>query len=395
VRSEDQHIKSGPLAVQLRDRIEREGPISFRDWMQAALYDENHGYYCRTGPIRQGRAGDYRTAPETSPLFAATFASYFSKLFAELSPELDSPLTWTIFESGAGGGAFAHHVLKTLRDRYPEVFAVTKYVIDEISQSASRRLQAQLSEFADRVTFQRLAEINNPVKAGICFSNELIDAFPVHRVIGREGKLRELCVGISDGEFGWVESDPDRRVAEYCARIELQLAEDQIAELNLDAENYFARAAGLFDRGFVITVDYGAERSELLESPDRFAGTLRAFRRHQMIQDVLADPGEQDLTTTVDWTQIKAAGRRSGLRPIRFERLDQFLLAEGLTDVLSEMLGQTRDQVEALRLTTGAREMIMPHGLSASFQILVQEKAPAASLLGNQMNLPPVNGDKG
>jgi SAM-dependent MidA family methyltransferase len=134
--------------------------------------------------------------------------------------------------------------------------------------------------------------------------------------------------------------------------------------------------AGLFDRGFVITVDYGAERSELLESPDRFAGTLRAFRRHQMVPNVLAAPGEQDLTTTVDWTQLKEAGRRAGLRATRFERLDQFLVAEGLTDVLSEMLRQAVDQVEAVRLTTGAREMIMPHGLTASFQILVQEKQP-------------------
>ncbi len=376
VKSEDQQIKSEPLTVQLRNRIEREGPISFRDWMQAALYDENHGYYCSTNQIRQGRAGDYRTAPETSPLFAATFASYFSKLCAELSLEFDPPPTWTIFESGAGGGAFAYGVLKALRDLYPEVFAVTNYVIDEISQSARQRLQTQLSEFVDRVRFKRLAEVDSPIAAGVCFSNELIDAFPVHRVIGREGKLRELCVGTSDDEFVWVESDPNQRVADYCARIELQLAEGQIAEINLAAENYLARVAGLFDRGFVITVDYGAERSQLLESPDRFAGTLRAFRRHQMIQNVLADPGKQDLTTTVDWTQIRDAGRHDGLRAIRFERLDQFLLAEGLTDVLSEMLGQTKDQVEAVRLTTGAREMIMPHGLTASFQILVQEKRP-------------------
>ncbi|MDX6384197.1 MAG: hypothetical protein QOK48_1770 [Blastocatellia bacterium] len=376
MKSLDQKIESQPLGRRLRARIEREGAITFRDWMQAALYDERHGYYCRGGQIRQGRAGDYRTAPETSPLFAATFASYFSKLFAELSSAPGSLRGWTIFESGAGGGEFAHGVLKTLRDHHPGIFAITNYVIDEISPSARLRVQTQLSEFADRVTFQRLGEIDNPINAGVCFSNELMDAFPVHRVIGRGGRLRELGVGLSGDEFVWVESEPGQRVADYCARIELQLAEGQIAEINLDAENHLARVAGLFDRGFVITVDYGAERSELLESPDRFSGTLRAFRRHQMIPNVLAAPGEQDLTTTVDWTQLKEAGRRAGLRANRFERLDQFLLAEGLTDVLSELLRQTVDQVEAVRLTTGAREMIMPHGLTASFQILVQEKQP-------------------
>ena len=82
---------SGSLEERLRARIKREGPISFYDWMKAALYDEHEGYYCRADKLQQGRQGDYRTAPETSPLFAATFANYFSKLFAELGP----PTAWT------------------------------------------------------------------------------------------------------------------------------------------------------------------------------------------------------------------------------------------------------------------------------------------------------------
>lgn len=370
--SNDLETGNDSLSARLRERIERAGPISFRDWMQAALYDERDGYYCRPDRVRQGRAGDYRTAPESSPLFAATFARYFSSLFSELG----SPPAWTIFEAGAGGGEFAHGVLNTLKGRYPEVFSATTYVIDEVSPATRGRAAERLSEFAERLTFQRLVEIDNPAFAGVVFSNELIDAFPVHRVIMRNGRLSELCVGLNQDDFVWVERDPVQRVAEYCRRVELRLSEGQIAEINLEAEEFISRAAELFDRGYLITVDYGAERNELLDSPDRFAGTLRAFHRHQLITNVLARPGEQDLTTTVDWTQIKEVGRRAGLRAVRLERLDQFLLSEGLLQRLSEMLAQTQDQVEALRLSTGAREMIMPHGLAASFQVLVQEKGP-------------------
>jgi len=362
------------LASRLRARIERDGPISFRDWMQAALYDERDGYYCRPGPVRQGRSGDYRTAPETSPLFAATFAWYFSKLFADLFFELGSPPKWTIFEAGAGGGEFAYGVLSSLRAKYPDVFSVTSYVIDEVSSVVRRRAEERLSEFAECLTFQRLVEVDNPAIGGVCFSNELIDAFPVHRVIMRNGRLRELCVGLKQNDFIWVERDPDQRVDEYCRRIELQLAEGQIAEINLEAEEYISRAAGLFERGFLVTVDYGAARNELFDAPHRFEGTLRAFHRHQLIDKVLARPGEQDLTTTVDWTQIREVGRRAGLRAIRFQRLDKFL-AEGI-GILSEMIAHTSDPVEALRLSTSAREMIMPNGLAASFQVLVQEKHP-------------------
>src|SRR4030081_2050774 len=102
----DDYFENKSLASRLRARIEREGPITFRDWMQAALSDQGDGYYCRPDRIRQGRAGDYRTAPESSPLFAATFAWYFSKLFAELFFELGSPPIWTIFVAGAGEGEF-------------------------------------------------------------------------------------------------------------------------------------------------------------------------------------------------------------------------------------------------------------------------------------------------
>jgi SAM-dependent MidA family methyltransferase len=365
----DGQTQNDSLTSRLREQIEREGPISFCDWMAAALYDERDGYYCRANRVRQGRAGDYRTAPESSPLFAATFARYFSQLFSQLG----SPSSWTIFEAGGGSGEFAFGILAALQSHHPRVFAATNYVIDEISPDAGLRAAARLSEFEDRVKFAPLSEIRSPVDAGIVFSNELIDAFPVHRVAMSSGKLRELCVGVEQENFVWVECDPDQPVHDYCQRVGLHLAEGQIAEVNLNAEDFVLTAASLFERGFVITVDYGAERSELLNSPNRREGTLRAFRRHQLLEDPLARPGEQDLTTTIDWTQIREAGAGAGLKTCRYERLDQFLLHEGLLDELETRAGRLSD-ADALKLRVSAREMILPQALAASFQVLVQKK---------------------
>jgi SAM-dependent MidA family methyltransferase len=357
------------LADRLRSRIKQEGPITFYEWMSAALYDEQDGYYCRADRIPQGRAGDYRTAPETSPLFAATFANYFSKLFTDLK----WPQSWTIFEAGSAGGEFAHGLLSSLRQYDPQIFAATNYVIDEISPAARQRATDRLAEFADRVTFRRLAEVVKPTM-GIVFTNELIDALPVHRVIMRDGKLSELCVGLNRTDFAWGECDLTPLVAEYAERTRMPLDEGQIAEINLDAEDFVSQAAAMLDPGYVVTVDYGAERYDLWRSPNRQQGTLRAFRRHQFVDDVLAVPGELDLTTTIDWTQIREAGERAGLRTLRFERLDQFLLAEGLPIRLMD-LSSTLDAVESIRLHTSARELVLPTGLAASFQVLVQEKA--------------------
>ena len=363
--------KSSSLAERLRARIRREGPISFRDWMQAALYDEHEGYYCRSDLDRQGRAGDYRTAPETSPLFGATFARYFAKLFTELG----SPSSWIILEAGAGSGEFARGVLTGLKSNYPDVFRATRYAIDEISPDCRTRVALRLSEFSDHVEFLTVNEIAEPTANLIIFSNELIDAFPVHRVSLHHGKLRELCVGSDESDFVWLECAPSERVVEYCQNHDLSLAENQTIEINLDAENFILQAASMIETGFLITVDYGAERSELLRDPHRHRGTLRAFYRHQMIDDVLAKPGEHDLTTTVDWTQIKEAGQRVGLQTVRHESLNRFLLGEGLLEEITRLVSNHQSDAHALHLSTSAREMIMPHGMASSFQVLVQKKS--------------------
>lgn len=366
------HELTPSLAARLRARIERDGPISFHDWMQAALFDEREGYYCRDDLSRWGRLGDYRTAPERTPLFAATFARYFAKLFAGLG----APPSWTIIEIGAGFGEFAAGVLTHLRAHHPGVFAATRYLIDEVSADARQQAKVNLSRFGDFFEFRCLSEITRTFAPAIVFSNELIDSFPVHRIVMRAGKLRALRVGLDNrNDFVWVESDLDAPLLAYCERVQLKLAEGQITEVNLHADNFILRAAALLECGFVITVDYGAERNELLHDPYRRQGTLRASYHHQVRGDVLVDPGKRDLTTTIDWTQLKEAGERAGLQATRLERLDRFLMNEGLLEELEVLTRQAPDDAEALRLRTGAREMIMPDGMAASFQVLVQEKA--------------------
>src|SRR5918996_5326750 len=123
------------LAEQLREQIRLRGPIPFRDWMLAALYDPEFGYYNRSDLERWGREADYRTSPERSELFAATFARYFAKLYDDLG----RPERWTIVEGGGGNGRFAQGVLRTLFERFPQIFAATRYVVYELSDDALQR----------------------------------------------------------------------------------------------------------------------------------------------------------------------------------------------------------------------------------------------------------------
>jgi SAM-dependent MidA family methyltransferase len=362
-------ITSSTLAQRLCERIRREGPITFRNWMDAALYDEQEGYYRRNGRRRWGRGGDYRTSPERSTLFAATFASYFAKLYRELN----SPATWTIVEVGAGDGRFARGVLETFRDRFPQVFAATKFVIDETGADAS--LRNHLDAFTDRVQFKSLTD-SDPINPGIIFSNELLDAFPIHRVTRANGQLRELHVTVAgDEKFEWTTGPLSNPALEdYFTASAIELEEGQIADVNLDIKRWLQQVADKLARGYLVTVDYGADANALFNSSVRPNGTLRGFYRHELLDDPLARPGEQDLTSTVDWTFVKRVGVTLGLEVLKFERQDKFLLQEGLLEELELQARLAGSDAERLALSTAAREMILPNGMAASFQVLVQEK---------------------
>ncbi|HEY0404169.1 MAG TPA: SAM-dependent methyltransferase [Pyrinomonadaceae bacterium] len=361
------------LGHSLRQRILRDGPLPFNDWMEAALYDAEDGYYSRRDLARWGRDGDYLTSPVRSSLFAATFARYFAGLYEELG----APARWTIIEAGAGAGHFAAGVLETLRRDYPKAFASARYMIDEASADSIERARARLARFGERVAFGRLREMAAPAETAIIFANELLDAFPAHRVLMRDGRLRELCVGCdASGRFVWLECSPSTpRLDAYFRQLQITLAEGQTAEVNLAAEDWIARSAALFERGFLIAVDYGAEAEELFNSPDRRSGTLRAFRQHQFSDDVLARPGEQDLTATVNWTSIRNACAAASLQTTLFERQDKFLLQAGLLEQLERLTAGAQSEAEAVSLRAEARHMILPDSMSASFQVLVQKKS--------------------
>ena len=362
-----------PLAVQLRERITREGPMTFRDWMNAALYDPTYGYYCRADHQKWGREGDYRTSPERSPLFAATFARYFAKLYEQLG----APTAWTIVEAGAGEGRFAQRLMQTLADDSPGVFAATTFILDEVGQHSSAEARKRLERFGDQVRFGQLADLQ--IDEGVVFSNELLDALPVHRVKLDAGQYEEFYVKVDEnGEFQWqlgeLSAALQTGLCDYLRTIGVEPQEGQVFEVNLETGEWLRRVAYSLRRGYVVTVDYGSPAETLFSASASQEGTLRGFRRHQFVDDLLKDPGEHDLTTTVNWDFVKTCGARLGLDAVAFERQDRFLLANGFLEQLEVESARAGSDAERLRLSTTAREMILPNGMAAHFQVLVQEK---------------------
>jgi SAM-dependent MidA family methyltransferase len=369
--SESNSVRSHSLAERLAERIRRAGPMPFNQWMDAALYDQFEGYYKRPDLQRWGRAGDYRTSPECSELFAATFARYFAELFDTLG----QPPQWTIVECGAGDGSFAKGVLTTLQGSFPKTFRATRYCIDEISADAVARISQRVAAFDAQVEFMSLESLQ-PLDPGVVFSNELLDALPVHRLTRQNGELLESHVTLtSDGRFDWsTGSLSDSQLSELCRRNQIEIGEGQIVDVSLEIERWLAKVASKLANGYLITVDYGEESMTLYDSATRPNGTLRAYSRHSFVE-VLERPGEHDITSTVNWSQVKRVGSSLGLDTVQLERLDRFLLDTGLIEELETRMSEARSDAQKLDLSTRAREMILPGCMASSFQVLVQKRS--------------------
>ena len=144
-------------------------------------------------------------------------------------------------------------------------------------------------------------------------------------------------------------------------------------EINLQIDDWLTQVATKLEHGFLITVDYGAEAVELYDASRRPEGTLRGFSRHGFVDDLLVQPGEYDLTTSVNWTQVKTVSANLGFQVVEFASQDKFLLKAGLLDQLEYRLDRAETEAEKTALTIGAREMILPGGMASSFQVLVQK----------------------
>ena len=179
----------------------------------------------------------------------------------------------------------------------------------------------------------------------------------------------------AEGSFAWTTGSlSSQRLIEYCRVHSLELADGQIVEINLGIDDWLAQIAAKLDEGFLITVDYGEEARDLYDFTRRPYGSLRGFLRHDFVADVLAQPGDCDLTTTINWTQVKRTGESLGFRVVEFASQDKFLLHAGLLEELEFLLENAQTEAEKLTLSTSAREMILPGGMASSFQVLVHKK---------------------
>jgi len=363
-----------PLAELLADRIRRYGPITFADFMRECLYHPIHGYYSKS---ESTRFDDYYTSVDVHPIFGRLLA----RQFAEMWVHLGCPTEFVLVEAGAGVGRLALHILDFSALQLPAFYSALRYVA--VERSAARREQstARTKRHTDAGHFFSSIEIPPHIPAGCIFSNELVDALPVHRTILQGGALREIFVDFTDGCFvDSVATLSTCAITEYFSTQAIVLQEGQQAEAGLEACDWITEVGRRLERGYVLTIDYGHRAAELFDD-HHMRGTLLAYRDHRVTENYYASPGEQDLTAHVNFTALETWGKRSGLETAGLTSQTAFLLALGRGNEFADLYDAGQSELEQARARLQLKTLINPEGMGDRFQVLIQKKGAGAKPL--------------
>src|SRR3990172_3506303 len=334
-------------------------------FMDLALYDSESGYYARASR-RSGRAGDFFSSVDVGPLFGELLEIEIAEMAAILGTAAEP---FDLVEAGAGNGRLAADMLRTARTRDPALYHRTRLHLVEASAEARAAQRAALGDVFDRLASS--SSILPEAFDGVLVANELLDAMPVHQAVMRADGLREVFVDVGKDERHLVtrEGPPSTpALGAYLERAGIRLEPGWMAEINLNAVEWIEDAARRLRRGFVILVDYGHDARDLY-SAAHAAGTLSAFSRHTSGMGEtpgrpawLQRPGEQDITTHVDFTSIRNAGEAAGLTTLGF--LDQTYFLLGLTIASSSGLKAVPPSSLTNRLAL--QTLLMPGGLGST-----------------------------
>ena len=375
--------ESGPsgrstVAHRLAARARRFGPLPFSVFMEAALYDEEGGFFASGGGA--GRKADFVTSPEIGPLFAALLARALDAWWGDLG----RPDPYLVVDAGAGPGSLARDVVAA----GPDCLAALRYVLVERSpalrevEAARLPLELPALVLGPAEPAPTTDDEDGPVRrvpnagplltalpalpavpfTGVILANELLDNLPVDLVEYRHGRWHEVRVGAADAEGDalaevLVPAPPDvvRQAERFATGDGPGLPDGARIPLQAEATTWIRQALAVVERGRVVVIDYCDRSPRLARRP--WTEWLRTYRSHQPAGLPIENPGAGDITCEVAIDQLVAVAGG----PTAERTQAEFLRAHGIDDLAGRARAEWHDRahvgdLEALRARSRVHE---------------------------------------
>jgi SAM-dependent MidA family methyltransferase len=366
---------------EIRDLIQKNGRITFAQFMQACLYSPHGGFYSSRGNRISTHFG---TSPTSHPVFGALIARQLEQMWHLLG----DPPVFHVIEVGSGDGALAQSIVHACWRMAPRLAQVLYYVAADYEprwlqspdhtfdwdngtgdwMSPSRR-DAILG--VQRVKTAGLRAFRNVVGCILC--NELIDNFPVHRFAIQGGRVKEVFVTSAGGNLTEVLDEPSSpRIEERLTSLGLSLTEGYRGEVNLAMEDWTGQLSRALDRGFILTIDYGQLATDLYSLQNN-QGTLVCYNRHVVSSDPYQHIGQQDITCQVDFTSLMRLGDRHGLATVGYALQSQFLTNLGFSSFLDAFQTQGLSAARTALSLMAMMTLVDPDEYG-DFKVLAQAK---------------------
>lgn len=356
---------------EISNLIKKHGRVSFAEFMQWALYHPVWGYYMKSRS-KIGVQGDFYTSSNVSPLFGYTLAGQIAWLgqwngFTE---------GINIVEYGAGNGFLARDILTFLHGQHRPLYDKLLYYIVEISPFMRQQQKLLLEgSFPGKIIWLTgIKELSRSCPT-VVLANEVVDAFPVHRLIYQNGLWQEIYVAWQEEECRLREEVLPIAQSDLLEYIDIYVSscqEGQIIEVNLAARQWLAELWEGLNRGYVLIIDYGGTSQELYNE-SRFNGTLRAYYRHNVRTDFLAAPGEMDLTADVNFSALRDWAAGLGFSCLGYTSQMNFLINAGILDLIKQDQAYIFDN-QTLKDTLQVKKLVLPEGMGSRFKVLLLGK---------------------
>jgi SAM-dependent MidA family methyltransferase len=377
--STDAQLHSEKLTQRIKQQLNRQGHLSFAQFMQMALYTPGLGYYANSLP-KIGAQGDFITAPEVSPLFSQCIA----RQAAQVLKTLEHP---NLVEFGAGRGTMAKNILLELNAQEQPI---EHYYILELSADL-RLVQQETLQALPAHLFEKVIWLDSlpetPIE-GVFVANEVLDAMPIERLKLEPHQTSQAMVVFNETkqQFEWDYLPITDHLLQRFSNGILHFIGDPSpdgyeTEINLNIRPWLKSVFEAMEKGLLLLIDYGYTRREYYQ-PARVMGTLRCHYQHLAHNNPFFYPGLQDITAHVDFTAVAESAFDVGFKIAGFSTQAHFLMSSGLLELSAT---STDDITESLKIAQQIKTLTLPDEMGETFKVIALTKKTDMSLMGFQL----------